>query len=86
MPKGDKYVGLQKFLDKSGQPMIKLSFEEIENIIHDSLPPSAYKYSEAWWSNNNDHSQAISWLDAGYETDFVTDTCKENNIVFVKRN
>jgi len=52
---------------------------------HYILPPSASKHSEAWWSNNKDHSQAIAWLDAGYETDYVTDTYKEKYIVFVKR-
>lgn len=85
MPKGDKYTGLRRFLERAGQPMIKLSFEEIEHIIQDSLPPSAFKHSEAWWSNNKDHSQAVSWLEAGYETDYVSDTYKEKQIVFVKR-
>lgn len=78
MPKGDKYLDLKKYLENSGKAMIKLSFEEIESIIHDSLPPSAIKHSEPRWSNNKDHSQAVSWLDAGYETDYVTDTYKEN--------
>ena len=85
MPKGDKYFALKKFLEKSGQPIIKLSFEEIESIINNRLPLSASKYAEPWWSNNKDHSQAIAWLDAGYETDYVTDTYKEKIIVFVKR-
>jgi hypothetical protein len=86
MPKGDKYLNLKIFLQKSGQPIIKITFEEIECIIHDSLPPSASKHSEPWWSNNKDHSQAISWLEAGYETDYVTDTYKEKYITFVKRD
>ena len=86
MPKGDKYLNLRKFRESSGKTIIKLSFEEVESIIHDRLPPSATKYSEPWWSNNKDHSQAISWLDAGYETDYVTDTYKEKYIVFVKRS
>lgn len=85
MSKGDKYLELKKFLAKSGQPIIKLSFKQIETIIHDTLPPSASKYSEAWWSNNKDHSQAIAWLDAGYETDYITDTYKEKQVTFVKR-
>ena len=85
MPKGDKYLGLMKFLENCGQPMIKLTFEKIEKIIQDKLPPSASEHSEAWWSNNKAHSQAVSWLNAGYETDYVTDTYKEKQIVFVKR-
>jgi len=86
MPKGDKYLGLKRYLEKCGQPFIKLSFKEIEHLINDRLPSSAYLYSEAWWSNNKDHSQAVSWLKAGYETDHVTDTFKDEFIVFVKRN
>lgn len=78
-------MGLRRFLERAGQLIIKLSFEEVEHIIQDSLPPSAFKHSEAWWSNNKDHSQAVSWLEAGYETDYVSDTCKDKHIVFVKR-
>ncbi len=85
MPKGDKYLGLKNYLVKLGAPMIKLTFEQIESIIHDKLPNSASEHAEAWWSNNIDHSQAVAWLDAGYETDYVTDTYKERQIVFVKR-
>lgn len=85
MPKGDKYLGLNKYLVEVGSSTIKLTFEEIENIIHATLPPSASKHAEAWWSNNIDHSQAVAWLDAGYETEYVTDTYKERQIVFVKR-
>jgi hypothetical protein len=86
MPKGDKYVALKYYLKKSNQPIVKLTFEQIEKIINDSLPDSASKYGESWWSNNADHSQAVSWLEAGYETDYVTDTYKGKNIVFVKRD
>ena len=74
MPKGDKYLLLREFLGKSRQPLIQLSFKQIEQIIHNKLPPSVFKYSKSWWSNNRDHSQAISWLNSGYETDFVSDT------------
>ena len=86
MPKGDKYVALKNYLQKSNQPIVKLTFEQIEKIIGDSLPNSAMTHAESWWSNNADHSQAVSWLHAGYETDYVTDTYIEKNIVFVKRD
>lgn len=86
MSKGDKYRGLKICLEKSGQPIVKLTFEEVENIIQNTLPLSSSEHAEPWWSNNNDHSQAISWLEAGYETDYVTDTYKEKYIVFVKRD
>lgn len=86
MPKGDKYIKLKHYLRKSNMQMIKLTFKDIEKILGFPLPASAHKHSESWWSNNGDHSQAIAWLDAGYETDFVTDTYEQQTIVFVKRN
>ena len=72
---------MKEFLAKLAKPTIKLSFTQIEYIIHDTLPPSASKHSEAWWSNNRCHSPAIAWIDAGYETDYVSDTYKENDRV-----
>jgi len=86
MPKGDKYLNLRKFLERSGVPQITLTFDQIELIIQFKLPPSASKHAETWWSNNRDHSQAVSWLDAGYETDYVTDTYEKKCIIFVKQN
>lgn len=85
MPKGDKYTKLKEYLKKSKQEVIKLSFNDIENIIEDKLPESSYTHAQAWWSNNADHSQAISWLEAGYKTEFVSDTYKLNTIVFVRQ-
>ena len=87
MAKGDKYIGLKRFLQNSQEHMIKLSYKDIEKITGNKLPKSAYLYAEAWWANDstNTHSQAIAWMDTGYETDFVTDTYKDEEIVFVKR-
>ena len=85
MARGDKYLKLKQFLQNSSQEIVTLSFEDIEKIINAKLPKSALIYGEAWWSNNYDHSQAIAWMDAGYETDFVSDTYKEKSVVFVKR-
>lgn len=84
MAKGDKYIALRKHLENSAMPQIILSYKEIEKIIGDTLPPSAYEYPEAWWANDYTHSQAVAWIDAGYETDFVTDTYKDEKIIFVK--
>ncbi len=83
MAKGDKYIGLGNYLLRSDAERVVLSFNEIEKIIGDKLPQSAFKY-EAWWSNNYDHSQAITWMDAGYRTDFVSDTLKMENVIFIK--
>lgn len=85
MAKGDKYFKLKEYLLASKETVIKLNFAQIEQILRFPLPASAVNHSEAWWSNNSDHSQAIAWLDAGYETDYVSDTYKNKEIVFVKR-
>lgn len=86
MPRGDKYKRLKVFLQNCGEMQIKLSFDDIERILGFRLPKSATQHAESWWSNNIDHSQAISWLDAGYETDYVTDTYQLKHIIFVKRS
>ncbi|MBN1058784.1 hypothetical protein FDA09_09180 [Clostridium botulinum] len=85
MTKGDKYILLKKYLFSVTKPMVILSFNDIERIIGYTLPKSAYVHAEAWWSNDYTHSQAIAWIDAGYETDYVTDTYKDKKITFVKR-
>lgn len=67
MPKGDKYVGLTSYLKQCIKDRITLSFSEIEGVMGDTLPPSAYKH-RAFWSNSRTHSVAYGWLDAGYKT------------------
>lgn len=65
-----KYDPLREYLEASDKPVVRLSFAEIERILGDALPASAYKHS-AWWSNEAPggmHSHAKSWLDAGYRT------------------
>jgi hypothetical protein len=67
-----KYAPLQKYL--SGLPAyqkdITLSFEQIEGILHASLPLSAIHH-QAWWANerNGAHVEAHSWMDAGWKVD-----------------
>lgn len=67
MAKGEKYIGLTTYLEKSGQNQMSLSFLEIETIIGCKLPDSSYKYP-ALWSNSKSHSIAFGWLNAGYNT------------------
>ena len=43
----------------------EMSFKEIERVLGERLPESAYKYP-ALWSNSESHSIAFGWMDAGY--------------------
>lgn len=46
-----KYTPLENYLRdlSASQKEIALSFEQIEGILNDKLPPSAYEYW-AWWA------------------------------------
>ena len=84
MAKGEKYAKLGEYLQKSSSQSITLSYEEIEKIINDKLPKSAYEHAEKWWSNCYYHSQAIPWIEVGYKTDSVSYTYKNEKITFIK--
>lgn len=63
-----KYDLLAKYLSVCNKEEITLNMKEIEFIIGNNLPSSAYKYS-AWWANEvKSHSHAKSWIFEGYKT------------------
>lgn len=63
-----KYAPLTGYLSSSGMDYILMTFEEVEDVIGDKLPRSAFQY-RPWWSNNpSNHVNAYSWLRAGYKT------------------
>lgn len=62
---------------------VKLSFAEIDGIISDNLPMSAYK-TESWWSNMPTNAHAKAWLDAGWNVHEIN--LKEGYVVFKKIN
>ena len=84
MAKGDAYKDLYMYLKGNKKDRVILSFEEIELILNRKLPFSAYTYKE-WWSNDITHSQAISWMEAGFKTEMISDTYEEKKIIFNKR-
>ncbi len=49
---------------------ITLSFQMVEEILQDYLPPSAHRHS-AWWNNELDgnHVHAHSWMNAGWRVE-----------------
>jgi hypothetical protein len=69
-----KYAPLEGHLRNlpATQKEVTLSFEQIEIILLDKLPPSAYQY-QAWWANEKEgnHVNARSWANAGWKVDQV---------------
>ncbi len=65
-----KYVPLENFLRRVpvGQSDVTLTFEQIERILNDKLPPSAHLH-QAWWANERDgqHVNAHAWREAGWK-------------------
>ena len=61
-----KYFRFTDYLKKSNKSYIRLSFQEIEDILGFKLPSSAFNHT-AFWSNSRSHSLASSWLNAGYK-------------------
>lgn len=49
---------------------LMLSFSDVEEIIGDTLPPSAREYRQ-WWENQDSGSHAPLWLAAGFKVDKV---------------
>ena len=50
---------------------ISLTFEQIEKIIDDKLPPSARRHRN-WWANDSvGHTQSQQWLDVGWRVSSV---------------
>lgn len=66
-----KYDPLREFLEKQSRPLIRMSFEQIERIIGEDLPPSA-RHHRAWWSNNQSNSvMTRAWREAGFKSERV---------------
>ena len=66
-----KYDPLRDYLDRKddGRDRLQLTFEQIESIIGERLPRSAYVHP-SWWGNrinaNYVTSHANAWHDAGW--------------------
>lgn len=69
--KPNKYEPLGGFLRKQSTSRVPMTFSEIEAVIGDRLPNSAYRH-RPWWSNNPSNSVMTKvWLDAGFQTEQV---------------
>ncbi len=78
-----KYDGLKAHLKfrAAFTDAVKLSFAQIDGIIGDNLPMSAYR-DEKWWSNSPNTTHAKAWLDAGWKVQEAN--LKNGYVVFQK--
>lgn len=79
-----KYDLLAKYLNVCNKDELTLNMREIEVIIGNNLPSSAYKHS-AWWDNESKdksyNSHAKSWISERYRT---KDVKLGERVTFVK--
>lgn len=80
-----KYTPLENYLHDLPQIQkeVTLTFEQIEGIINDKLPASAYEY-QAWWANEKDPHQPekLAYMNAGWRVDTVN--LQEKWVSFVR--
>ncbi len=85
--KSSKYAPLKKYLlDISiEENEITLNFTDVEQIINNELPMSAYKH-RAWWGNekNGVHVSAKAWMSTGWKVDTVNQ--KEQWVRFCRQS
>lgn len=76
-----KYDSLARYLAELDDDSITLSFKQIDEILSDGLPQSAYDH-RPWWANRNDgsRSQNQGWQSVGWESSDVN--MDEQNVTF----
>lgn len=82
----EKYAPLEQYLRglPTHQQEVTLSFEQIERLLNDSLPPSAYN-DPLWWGNQRKGTfvDEIAWMDAGWLVDQAN--LREKRVFFVRQ-
>jgi len=80
---GTKYSPVGGYLARRQRSIsyVTLSFAEIEKIIEDNLPTSAFEHRH-WWSNAASRAQAKAWLNAGW---IVHDVNLDDKTLIFKR-
>jgi CBS domain-containing protein len=64
-----KYAPLERWLrGQSHQTEVNVKFSDIEDLLSQALPPSAYEH-QAWWANDTSSRSrhSLSWLYAGWK-------------------
>ena len=80
-PSASSYAAIGTHLTDAEGTETVLSFDEIETIIGRALPASAHRH-RAWWANTDPHSQALTWLSAGWKVEAADLDSKE--VTFVR--
>lgn len=68
---GEKYAPLGNWLKEHGGDSVKLTFDELNQII--PIPTHAYKNRPSWANLSNPASFCSSWISAGYVCSFAGD-------------
>ena len=75
-----KYAPLCEYLTQQASPVVRMSFDQIERVIGEKLPPSALRH-RAWWSNNPmNNVMTNAWIEAGFQSEEVD--MKARRLVF----
>lgn len=77
---GEKYAPLGNWLKEHGGDFVKLTFDELNQII--PIPNHAYKNRPSWANLSNPASFCSSWISAGYVVDSIN--LEEQWVVFRK--
>jgi CBS domain-containing protein len=80
-PNESRYAGLASWLQtKTAEDKVPLTFEQVEQIIKDKLPPSARNHRN-WWANDSvGHTQSQQWLEVGWRVSSVN--IAEERVIF----
>ena len=83
-----KYEPLELYLKNlpASQDELALSFEEVGNIIGQSLPPSAYEH-RPWWANQtniSNRSQAAAWMKTDFRVYDVRQEQTSGAVIFIR--
>ena len=81
--KDKKYNRLTEYLERCGKTEIRLTLQEIQDILGFSLDESAFRYRE-FWANCTASTKAFSWMEAGYE--IIETNLKEQTLTFRKKD
>jgi hypothetical protein len=81
-----RYTRLKKYLREllPNEEQITLTFEGIEQILNETLPPPAHEQRH-WWGNQKQGTRVepIAWMDAGWLVETVD--LKEKWVRFVRQ-